>query len=183
MLEMTGFRPQVTAPPAAARRPVWRHPAILWPVALLLLLLFARLVSQAMLEPEVQPQRSVEAATVDRVDEQWPRQGQSQEPRPDPLPTSTAAEAPGRTFIAQLNLQPRLVGGQIKGYVVRPDDPSVLKGTPLQPGDVLLEVDGLELDPARAAALAQNVGEYQDVFVRFERGNAAQEGILPLGAR
>lgn len=71
----------------------------------------------------------------------------------------------------------------MKGYVVRPNDPSVLKGTPLQPGDVLLEVDGLELDPARAAALAQNVGDYQDVFVRFERGNAAQEGILPLGAR
>jgi type II secretory pathway component PulC len=71
----------------------------------------------------------------------------------------------------------------VKGFVVRPDDPSMLKGTPLQSGDVLLEVDGLELDPKRAASLAQNVGDYQDVFIRFERGNVGQDGILPLGPR
>lgn len=92
-------------------------------------------------------------------------------------------EAPGRTFIAKLNLQPRLINGQVKGFVIRPDDSSILKGTPLQSGDVLLEVDGLKLDPARAASLAQNVGDYQDVFVLFERGNAEQEGMLPLGTR
>lgn len=76
-----------------------------------------------------------------------------------------------------------MIGGQVKGYIVRPENPSILVGTPLQPGDVLLEVDGLVLDPKRAASLAQNVGDYQDVLVRFERGSAEQDGMLPLGSR
>ena len=92
-------------------------------------------------------------------------------------------DPPGRTFIAKLNLQPRMVNGQVKGYVVRPDDPSILQGTPLQVGDVLLEVDGLPLDPARVAMLAQRVGQYEDVFVRFERGSGEQEDMLPLSTR
>jgi type II secretory pathway component PulC len=98
-------------------------------------------------------------------------------------PLASKVEPPGRTFIARLNLQPRLLAGRVKGYVVRPDDPSILNGTPLQPGDVLLEVDGVELDSESVAALARNVGQYEDVFVRYERGNAEQDGMLPLGTR
>jgi type II secretory pathway component PulC len=98
-------------------------------------------------------------------------------------PLAAKIDPPGRTFIAKLNLQPRILNGAVKGYVVRPDDPTILKGTPLQTGDVLLEVDGLKLDPARVALLAKNVGQYEDVFVRFERGSTEQEDMLPLGTR
>lgn len=90
-------------------------------------------------------------------------------------------EAPRRTFIAKLNLRPRLQNGRVDGYIVDPADPSIFEGTPLQASDVLLEMDGTRLDAARVAALGQNVGNYQDVFIRFGRDASEQEGMLPPG--
>lgn len=180
---MTGFEPQSPRPLAATRRPAWRHPVVFWSVALLLVLLFVRLIASRGDEPQNVRAPTAPSPTVTRVEGQWPDATGVAVAPGEPQPVAKEVEAPGRTFIAKLNLQPRLINGQVKGFVVRPDDPSILNGTPLQSGDVLLEVDGLELDPARAVSLAQNVGDYQDVFVRFERGNAEQEDMLPLGTR
>ncbi len=172
---MTGRRPQTTKHLATASRPSWRHLVVLGLVTLLLVLLFVRLTALDEMEPQNVAVRSTQSpmATI----------AETKAEPVEPLPMAAEVEAPGHAFIAKLNLKPRLLNGRVKGYVVRPDDPSILKGTPLQPGDILLEVDGLELDAARAAFLAQNVGDYQDVFVRFERGNAEREGMLPLGTR
>ncbi len=177
---MTDLRPRPSKPAGPADRPVWRRPAVFWPVAILLVFLAVRLVTAD--EPEqATPVRPAPSSTVDSV--QWPDVTGPIAAQGGGLPTAVEVEAPGRTFIAKLNLQPRMINGQVKGYIVRPDNPSILLGTPLQPGDVLLEVDGLALDPKRAASLAQNVGDYQDVFVRFERGSVERDGMLPLASR
>lgn len=180
---MTGFRPEDARPLAAVARPAWRHPAVLWTLAVLLVLLLVRLAISDELEPQDAAVPAAQSPAVSNLEEQQADSAGIPAAPAKPHPLAAKVDPPGRTFIAKLNLQPRLLNGQVKGYVVRPDDPSILQGTPLQVGDVLLEVDGLKLDPARVASLAQNVGQYEDVFVRFERGNAEQEDMLPLGMR
>jgi type II secretory pathway component PulC len=134
-------------------------------------------------EPPNQAVPSAQSPTVSNVEEQQADLTGIPAAPAEPHPLAAKVDPPGRTFIAKLNLQPRIVNGKVKGFVVRPDDPSILEGTPLQSGDVLLEVDGLPLDAARAALLAKDVGQYEDVFVRFERGSAEQEDMLPLSKR
>lgn len=182
-LSMVGVPHQSSRPISAVRPPVWRHPAVFWTSAFLLVLLLVQLVTYREVERESEPVRTAPSPSLVGAEAQRPSSTEIPVTPAEPQSMAAEVEAPGRTFIAKLNLQPRLVNGQVKGFVVRPEDPSILKGTPLQSGDVLLEVDGLELDPARAALLAKSVGDYQDVFVRFERGNAEQEGMLPLGTR
>jgi hypothetical protein len=178
---MAGARPPGPKPIEASRRPIWRRPAFPLLIALFaipLVIWFARTGEPQKMTAQAEISRPATGAEV-----QWPDLVEENASATADNQTAAApVEAPGRTFIAKLNLQPRLVNGQLRGFVVRPEDPSILQGTPLQSGDVLLEVDGLELDAARAAALANNVGDYQDVFIRFERGNVGQEGILPLGS-
>lgn len=164
-------------------RSLWRRPVVLLSAALLLGALIAWAILSSSLAPQTAPETSAQSPAVDGADLQWPGLTGTVQAPVQSEETAPEVEAPGRTFIAKLNLQPRLKNGRVNGYVVRPDDPAILKGTPLQAGDVLLEVDGLTLDPARAALLAQNVGDYQDVFVLFERGSRTQEGMLPLGTR
>ncbi len=174
---MEGFPPQTARSNTTPSRPAWRHLVIIGLVAGLLVLLFVWLTAVDNSEPQIAPM------TWD----QWPAANTAANVAATvatpvaPPPMAPQVEAPGVTFIAKLNLRPRLRNGRVNGYVVRPDDPSILAGTPLRPGDVLLEVDGLKLDAARAALLAQSAGEYQDVFVRLERGNEELEGVLPLG--
>jgi hypothetical protein len=177
---MAGARPTGPNPLDPSRRPIWRRPSVFILIALFAILMvvwFARtgepqkVTAQAEISP---PATGAEVQWPDLIEENAVSTTENQT-------AAAPVEAPGRTFIAKLNLQPRLVNGQLRGFVVRPEDPSILEGTPLQSGDVLLEVDGLELDAARAAAMANNVGDYQDVFIRFERGNVGREGILPLG--
>lgn len=162
---------------------MWRQPATLVAFAVLLVLLLVGVFASDSFETEGPAARSSGSPVVNGADRQWPGSVGTTGAPAESQPSAERTEAPGRTFIARLNLHPRTLNGRVTGYVVRPDDPSILNGTPLQPGDVLLEVDGLALDETRAARLAQDVGDYQDVFVRFERGNIKQEGMLPLGTR
>ena len=133
-------------------------------------------------EPSVLAQ-STPSPAENGADLQWPDFAGTAEAPVEQQGTAAEVIAPGRTFIAKLNLRPRMRNARVTGYVVDPADPSILAGTPLKSGDVLLEMDGLMLDPARVAALAQNVGNYQDVFIRYERGSATREDMLPLGKR
>ena len=164
-------------------RPLWRRPAFLAALALLLLLVLAWSGSFSDPQPTDAPRAATGSPAGDGADLQWPDAAGAANAPARPEASIDEPVAPGRSFIERLNLQPRMQYGRINGYIVRPDDPTILNGTPLQSGDVLLEVDGLALDPARAAQLAKNVGEYQDVFVRLERGNRQQEGILSFGTR
>jgi hypothetical protein len=179
---MAGERPSGPKPLDASHRPVWRRPAFLFAAALGVILLLVWLGRTSEPPPQVAvsadppaPAASAPVQWPDLIDEDAAGASSNQS-------AATPVEAPGRTFIAKLNLQPRLVNGRLRGFVVQPEDSSILRGTPLRPGDVLLEVDGLVLDAARAAALANDVGDYQDVFIQYERGNVTREDILPLGA-
>lgn len=167
----------------APRNPFWRRPAVLPTAALLLVASIAGALRWAdREEPPVQAQ-STQSPVKNGADLQWPDLTETADAPAEQQGDEAQAVAPGRTFIGKLNLRPRLKNGRVAGYIVDPADSSILVGTPLQPGDVLLEMDGLKLDPARVAALAQNVGAYQDVFIRYERGSATREDLLPLGNR
>ncbi len=179
---MAGSKHRSTTVLPGPHRPLWRHPVVLAVLATLLLLILGWVVFSEGSKPPDVPASLARSPAVNG-DLQWPGLVGTAGTPVQSQPTAEESEAPGRTFIARLNLQPRMRNGRVNGYTVRPDDPSILKGTLLQSGDVLLEVDGLELDPARAALLAQSVGEYQDVFVRLERGNRQQEGVLSFGTR
>lgn len=181
---MTEFRPRgdlVAAPP---RRRFWLHPAVLWPTLLLAMLLVARLVTGSAADPfdAGSPKSSRSAAEAesgnwnDVVDTS--RGGQGSAPG-----AAAPGTAPGRALIAGLNLQPRLVGGQLSGFVVRPDEAALLSGTRLRPGDVLLDVDGRPLDEARVAGLADEVGDFDDVEVRYERGGQERKTLLVFRQR
>ena len=167
----------------ATRRLLRRHPVVLWSAAFLCVVLIAWAIVSGNREPPTAPAHSTQSPAVNGADLQWPDLTGTLEAPVETKEIVPETEAPGRTFITKLNLRPRFQNGRVKGYVVGPDEPSILQGTPLQPGDVLLEVDGLMLDPARVEFLAKNVGDYQDVFVRFERGSSEREGMLPLGRR
>lgn len=179
---MAGLKHRPTAGLPGPDRPLWRSPVVLAALALSVLLIFVWVVLSEDSKPLDVPAPSVGSTSVNG-DLQWPGLVGTAGGPVQPQPNAEKPEAPGRTFIARLNLQPRMRNGRVNGYIVRPDDAAILDGTLLRSGDVLLEVDGLELDPARAAQLAQNVGDYQDVYVRLERGNRQQEGLLSLGSR
>ena len=174
---MKGLPGRTARTVATLSRPARRRLVIIGLVSGLLVLLLVRLNAVDELEPQIAPMtwgRLPTETTATNV-------AQTTVVPVAPRPIIVEVQPPGVTFIAKLNLKPRLLNGRVNGFVISPDDPLILKGTPLRPGDILLEVDGLKLDAARAALLAQDVGAYQDVFVRLKRGNAELEGVLPLG--
>ena len=97
-------------------------------------------------------------------------------PPPDPYRPDPA----GAALLRELKLEPRRAASGDAGYVVTAADAKLLAATPLREGDVLLEIDGQNLDPARIATLADELGEYDDVWVSFERDGKKQEMLLEL---
>jgi hypothetical protein len=100
-------------------------------------------------------------------------------PPPDPYRPDPA----GAALLRELKLEPRRAAGGATGYVVTPADAELLAATPLREGDVLLEIDGQKLDPARIATLADELGEYDDVWVSFERDGRKQGVLVELRRR
>ena len=94
--------------------------------------------------------------------------------RPDPA---------GAAMLRELKLAPVRTPGGVTGYVVTAADADLLAATPLREGDVLLVLEGLELDPTRLTGLAEELGEYDDVWVSFERDGKKQETLLELRRR
>ena len=84
------------------------------------------------------------------------------------------------SFTQRFNLKPHYSRGQLDGYLLDPADPSVLRGSALQAGDVITIIDGTRLDEARFARLDINTKNLDDVFVAYERNGVLYEDILSL---
>lgn len=100
-------------------------------------------------------------------------------PPPDPYRPDPA----GPALLRELKLEPRRAASGATGYVVTPADAELLAATPLREGDLLLEIDGQKLDPARIVTLADELGEYDDVWVSFERDGRKQGVLVELRRR
>lgn len=88
--------------------------------------------------------------------------------------------APGRKLVEGLLIAPRQAGGA-GGYVIATaSDPAVLAQAKLRPGDVLLDIDGRPLDPARLGALAEELAPADAVEVTFERDGQLRKRLIDL---
>ena len=99
--------------------------------------------------------------------------------------TPAAAAAPPRndeTLRFRLGLAPRMVGGRVSGFTMRPGaDLPALARAGLRPGDVILRVNGSELDEERRDELAWQVAN--SGHVEFEIERAGQPLRLTLQSR
>lgn len=89
-----------------------------------------------------------------------------------PVQPAAADEAAQReeTLRYRLGLEPRRVGERIASHVVRPGTSlPVLQRAGLRPGDVILRVNGSELDEERLAELAWTVANSERVEFEIER--------------
>lgn len=93
-----------------------------------------------------------------------------------------AAVDPAR-LMAQASLRPRMQGLRINGFTVSgAGDGAALKAAGLQPGDVILAVNGQALDRLdRIAALRGQLSGSSSAEIRFERGGAVQTTTIRTG--
>jgi hypothetical protein len=100
-----------------------------------------------------------------------------------PPPAPYEPDPAGRAVLDALTLAPAPARSGGTGYVVTKADAELLAHTPLREGDVLLELDGQKLDPARLERLGAELGGYDDVWVSFERDGKKLETLLELRRR
>jgi len=100
-----------------------------------------------------------------------PMAGLSLSPQPAPAGAAETGVDPKR-FMAAAALLPRMKDGKPAGYQILPrgDGAGVLAAAGLQPGDVLLALDGSELNSERVAELPAELAKSSEVELRFERG-------------
>ena len=84
-----------------------------------------------------------------------------------------------------MTLTPRMQGGRLAGYAVMArgaQGSAILARAGLQPGDVLLAVDGSELNPERVGELADILASAGHVDLRYERGGQVMTTRLRMTA-
>ena len=114
--------------------------------------------------------------------------GAAPPPPPPPTPQTVtpapvaAAVDPAR-LIAQASLRPRMRGLRVNGFTVSSGgDGAALRAAGLQPGDVILAVNGQALDrPDRIAALRGQLAGATSAEIRFERDGAEQTTTIRTG--
>lgn len=109
-----------------------------------------------------------------------------------PPPSTPAAAAPeaapdytGAQLMAALALAPRMREGRSAGYTVTPrgaQGAAILARAGLQPGDVLLTIDGSELNGERMSELPQILATATHVDVSYERGGQVMNTRLRMSA-
>lgn len=117
--------------------------------------------------------------------------GAAPPPPPPPTPqsvTPTPAAAPAAAvdparLIAEASLRPRMQGLRVNGFTVSSSgDGAALRAAGLQPGDVILAVNGQALDrPDRIAALRGQLAGATSAEIRFERDGAEQTTTIRTG--
>ena len=104
-----------------------------------------------------------------------------------PVPEPASAPAPGSVdparLMAEASLRPRLQGPRINGFTVSSNgDSPALTAAGLQPGDIILAVNGQPLDRLdRIAALRGQLSSAASAEIRFERGGAVQTTTIRTG--
>ena len=98
-------------------------------------------------------------------------------------PAAAAPPPPAQqeeTLRYRLGLAPRMAGGRVDGYIVRPGaDLPALARAGIQPGDVILRVNGAQLDEERREELAWQIANSRRVEFEIERGGRPLRLILP----
>ena len=103
-------------------------------------------------------------------------------PLPSPgliLPSPPAANAGAAQVMSQFDLSPRQQGG----YTVGPQGGPTLQAAGIQPGDVLLSVNGQPLDPGRADQLTAGLAGAQEAQVQFQRNGQTLTTRIQAPAR
>jgi general secretion pathway protein C len=100
-----------------------------------------------------------------------------------PLPTPASAAVPvvdPARLMAQAGLRPRMRGARLDGFTVSgAGDAAILRAAGLQPGDVILAVNGQPLDSLqRIAALRGQLSAADSAELRFERDGAVQTSTI-----
>lgn len=112
-------------------------------------------------------------------------------PAPAPAPTAApAASAPTgpvvdpRRLMAQASLRPRMKGLSINGFTVSAGgDGSALRAAGLQSGDVILAVNGTELNSLGAAnALRTQLAQATSAEIRYERNGQVRTTTIRTGS-
>lgn len=93
-------------------------------------------------------------------------------PAPSPAAAPAAATVDPAQLMSQAALRPRMRGLAVNGFTVNAaGDSPALRAAGLQGGDVILAVNGIELNSAgRIADLRRNLAESATAEIRFERG-------------
>ena len=93
-------------------------------------------------------------------------------PTPAPAAGAGAAVVDPAQLMAQASLRPRMRGLAVSGFTVSAGgDGSALRAAGLQSGDVILAVNGIELNSAgRIADLRRDLANSPSAEIRFERG-------------
>lgn len=88
----------------------------------------------------------------------------------------------GTKLLEEIAMEPRLVGGRMDGFILRPrGDGGLFADFGLQAGDVLLAINGEKLDSAeRAAAIANTLRTARDATLDLERNGARHSLRLSL---
>lgn len=102
---------------------------------------------------------------------------------PTPAPAAAAAPVDPAQLMAEAALRPRMQGLKVNGFTIssRGESPA-LAAAGLQPGDVILAVNGQALDrPDRIAALRGQLADAASAEIRFERDGAVQTTTIRTG--
>lgn len=173
---MTDFRPQISVPSTSAgSRRGWPWLAGGAAVAATVILL-------VLGSPDESPDTAGPALTATRAASTPSAPAAARIaslPPPDPYRPDPA----GKAVLEELTLAPARTASGATGYVVTKADAELLAATPLREGDVILELDGQKLDPARLAKLGEELGDYDDLWVSFERDGKTIETLLELRRR
>jgi general secretion pathway protein C len=90
------------------------------------------------------------------------------------IPQQVAAQARGNLneLLRQARMEPNMVNGQTQGFVVRMIQPrSLLALLGIQRGDVLHQINGVELDsPEKALQIFQQLREARSISIALQRG-------------
>lgn len=179
---MPEFRPRLDNLPAQGRA-FWRQPVVLLPAGLLLVLILARLIVGSDPQPtDLSLAREPSTVLDGASPSSWNDAVAAGAGAAGPAPQASAA--PGRALIEAIELRPRLSDGRVTGYIVKPKgDAAMLTRAGLRPGDVLLGVDGRELDESRIGRLADEIGDLDDVEIVYERNGELRDRLLVFRQR
>lgn len=97
--------------------------------------------------------------------------------KPDPV--TAVAEVDPQQLLANAGLRARSEGGEVTGYTLVPrGNEALLREAGLQPGDVLLSVNGQRLDPERLGELKSELAGRSQATITFQRDGRTRSVTL-----
>lgn len=104
---------------------------------------------------------------------------------PAPQAPSAGQGVDAKQFMAAAALMPRMKEGKAAGYQLLPrgDGATVLAAAGLQAGDVLLALDGSELNAERISELPTELAKSTEVELRIERGGQIMNTRVRIAPR